>query len=111
MNVSLLKVRVEILIGGSMLLFSHSPIDQAHHAAPRSTQIALVLTCLSELSPVSIADLSAGDKVITLVLLYLECPDVVFHKDESEIQISFTVSEMFDFWFSKYFLDLLLFNY
>jgi hypothetical protein len=106
--VPLLKVHCEILIASSILSFSCSPVALGHHAAHLSAEFDLILPCLSSLSPVSIAGISTGERVTTLVLIYLECPDVLFHTDETEIQTSFIVSAAFHFRFSEHFPELLL---
>jgi hypothetical protein len=82
-----------------------------HHAAHLSAEFDLILICLSSLSPVSITNISTGERVPTLVLIYLECPNVLFHTDESEIHTLSIVSAAFHFRFSEHFLELRLLDY
>jgi hypothetical protein len=100
-KVAVLKVHCEILIGGSMLLVSCSPIAMALHAAHLSAEFDLSLIRLSYLSQISITAISSGERVRTLVLLYFEGPDRLSHPDESEIQTSFIVSEVLHFRFQN----------
>jgi hypothetical protein len=68
-EVLLFKVQVKILIGSSMLLFSCLPVALARHTAHLSTKFDLIVTPLSSPSPVSIGDISRGDRAATLVLI------------------------------------------
>jgi hypothetical protein len=74
-------------------------------------RIDLILHCLSSLCPVLIADISAGERVKTLVQLSLESPDMLFDTDKSRMKTSFIVSVVFHFRFWEYFQELLLLDY
>jgi hypothetical protein len=68
-EVLLFEVQVKILIAGSMLLFSCLSVALARHSAHLSTKFDQIVTYLSSPSPVSIGDISRGDRATTLVLI------------------------------------------
>jgi hypothetical protein len=72
-------------------VFFCSPVGMTKLTARFSAEFGLIRICVSQLSAVSIRDISSGEALTTPVLIYLECRDVLFHTDESEIQMTFII--------------------